>query len=97
MNVCKNLKKLTKVVHQINIKVHPQNIPKDADEATYEMWFVFALVWSFGSALYHDGSSDYKTEFSKWFQTEFHSITNIEFPPFTSVFDLYVDPATQVL
>ena len=61
------------------------------------MWFVFALVWSFGSALYHDGSSDYKTEFSKWFQTEFHSITNIEFPAFTSVFDLYVDPATQVL
>ena len=70
----------------------PKNIGKEPTEANYEMWFVFALVWSFGSALFHDGSTDYKSEFSKWFTTEFK---NLEYPAFTSVFDVFVDPSTQ--
>ena len=70
----------------------PKNIGKEPTEVTYELWFVFALVWSFGSALYHDGSTDYKAEFSKWFTQEFK---DLQIPPFTSVFDVYVDPSTQ--
>ena len=70
----------------------PKNIGKDPSDTTYESWFVFSLVWSFGSALYHDGSTDYKSEFSKWFTAEFK---NLEIPPFTSVFDVFVDPNTQ--
>ena len=70
----------------------PKNIGKEPTEAIYELWFVFALVWSFGSALFHDGSTDYKAEFSKWFTQEFK---DLQIPPFTSVFDVYVDPSTQ--
>ena len=70
-----------------------KNIPaKVASETVYETWFVFALVWSFGSALFHDGATDYKAEFSKWFTNEFK---NMEFPQFATVFDVFVDPATQ--
>ena len=69
----------------------PKNIGKEPTETIYETWFVFALVWSFGSALFHDGSTDYKSEFSKWFTMEFK---NLEYPPFTSVFDVFVDPFT---
>ena len=58
----------------------------------YETWFVFALVWAFGSALYHDGANDYKAEFSKWLTTEFKSLN---FPPGLTVFDVFVDPHTQ--
>ena len=70
----------------------PKNIGKEPTETIYETWFVFALVWSFGSALFHDGSTDYKSEFSKWFTMEFK---NLEYPPFTSVFDVFVDPSNQ--
>ena len=67
------------------------NIGKEPSEQTYEIWFVFALVWSFGSALFHDGATDHKSEFSKWFINDFKSV---EFPT-DSVFDVFVDPATQ--
>ena len=73
--------------------INSKNIPaKVASESVYETWFVFALVWSFGSALFHDGATDYKAEFSKWFTNEFK---NMEFPQFATVFDVFVDPATQ--
>ena len=67
------------------------NIGKEPSDQTYEVWFVFALVWSFGSALFHDGATDHKSEFSKWFITDFKSISF----PTESVFDVFVDPATQ--
>ena len=67
------------------------NIGKEPSEQTYEIWFVFALVWSFGSALFHDGATDHKSEFSKWFINDFKSV---EFPT-DSVFDVFVDPTTQ--
>ena len=72
--------------------VTPKNVPKGSSESVYETWFVFALVWSFGSALFHDGSTDYKSEFSKWFLQEFK---NLEFPMGCTVFDVFVDPANH--
>ena len=69
----------------------PQNVPLGSPESLYETWFVFALVWAFGSALFHDGSTDYRAEFSKWFCNDFKSL---EFPPNAGVFDVFVDPAT---
>ena len=67
------------------------NLPKEPSDLDYETWFVFALVWSFGSALFHDGATDHKAEFSKWFINDFNTI---EFPT-ESVFDVFVDPKTQ--
>ena len=52
------------------------------------MYFVFAVVWAYGSALFHDGTIDHRAEFSKWFQSEFKSVT---YPPNGTVFDFYVD------
>ena len=58
----------------------------------YETYFVFALVWAYGSALFHDGATDYRAEFSKWFMNEFKSV---KFPPGLSVFDVWVDPMSS--
>ena len=67
----------------------PSNFPSDAQKELYETYFVFAIIWSYGSALYHDGQLDYRMEFSKWFMNEFKSI---KFPPGANVFDVWVDP-----
>ena len=31
----------------------------------YESYFVFALVWAYGSCLFNDGQTDYRAEF-RW-------------------------------
>ena len=67
----------------------PSNFPSDAQKELYETYFVFAIIWSYGSALYHDGQLDYRMEFSKWFMNEFKSI---KFPTGANVFDVWVDP-----
>ena len=58
----------------------------------YELYFVFACVWAFGSSLYHDGTVDHRAEFSKWFSSEFKNVT---FPANGNVFDFFVDNAVQ--
>ena len=71
----------------------PQNIPSnDPPKDLYELYFVFACVWAFGSPLYHDGTVDHRNEFSKWFTSEFK---NVNFPENLTVFDVYVSTATQ--
>lgn len=32
----------------------PSNLPRDGPKEWYEVYFVFACVWAFGSALYQD-------------------------------------------
>ncbi len=53
---------------------------------------MFACVWAYGSALYFDGTLDYRAEFSKWWLNEFKAV---KFPPNGTVFDFYVDPQQQ--
>ena len=73
----------------------PQNIPSnDPPKELYELYFVFACIWAFGSSLYHDGTVDHRAEFSKWFSSEFKNVT---FPPNGTVFDFYVDNHQQVI
>ena len=67
----------------------PANIPNDAPKELYELYFVFVAVWSYGSALFHDGANDFRAEFSKWFTHEFKSV---KFGLGASVFDVWVDP-----
>ena len=52
---------------------------------------VFACIWAYGSALFHDGQTDYRAEFSKYFVATFQFI---KFPANASVFDVWVDPNT---
>ena len=67
----------------------PSNFPADAPKELYETYFVFACIWSYGSALFHDGQSDHRMEFSKWFMNEFKVP---KFPVGANVFDVWVDP-----
>ena len=68
--------------------VVPQNIPSDATKELYELYFVFALVWAYGSAIALEANIDHRTEFSKWFMTEFKTV---EWPAEGTVFDFCVD------
>ena len=70
----------------------PSNIPPDSPKELYESYFVFALVWAYGSSLFNDGQTDYRAEFNKWFLNEFKGL---KFPTGMSVFDVWVDPFTN--
>ncbi|GAB1597647.1 dynein beta chain, ciliary isoform X1, partial [Argonauta hians] len=70
----------------------PENVPPDSSKEAYECYFVFACVWAFGSAMFHDQLVDYRNDFSKWWTTEFKSI---KFPAHGTVFDYYLDSETK--
>ena len=72
--------------------ITPNNVPSDSTRELYEIFFVFALIWSYGSALYFDGQTDNKLEFSKFFQQTFPAF---KFPPGVSVFDVWIDPLSN--
>ncbi|CAF0714705.1 unnamed protein product [Brachionus calyciflorus] len=90
-------KKITPIVE--NAHVHmlcnlleclmtPHNTPSDCPKELYELYFVFACVWAFGSALFQDQITDHRVEFSKWWVTEFKTI---KFPTQGTIFDYYID------
>jgi len=70
----------------------PQNTPPDCNKELYELYFVFAAVWSFGGSMFQDQLVDYRTEFSKWWVTEFKTI---KFPSAGTVFDYHIDDETH--
>lgn len=45
------------------------------DKKIAEMNFVFACVWAFGGCMLVDKVSDYRTQFSKWWTSEWKTIT----------------------
>uniref|UniRef100_A0A8C5WIH4 Dynein axonemal heavy chain 17 n=1 Tax=Leptobrachium leishanense TaxID=445787 RepID=A0A8C5WIH4_9ANUR len=69
-----------------------ENTPPDCPKELYELYFVFAAVWAFGGAMFQDQLVDYRSEFSKWWVTEFKTI---KFPSQGTVFDYYIDPESK--
>ncbi|XP_038180482.1 dynein heavy chain 9, axonemal [Arvicola amphibius] len=69
-----------------------EDIPADCPKEMYELYFVFAAIWAFGSAMVQDQLVDYRAEFSKWWLTEFKTV---KFPSQGTVFDYYIDPETK--
>ena len=74
----KRFKKITNITSITNIQVLcsllgsliiPSIIPPDSPKELYEAYFVFALVWAYGSPLYNDGQTDYRLEFNKEIRT----------------------------
>jgi dynein heavy chain len=63
------------------------------DKKLLEYHFVFACVWAFGGCMLVDKVYDYRTQFSKWWITEWK---NVQFPEKGLVYDYYVDE-TQCL
>lgn len=70
----------------------PQNVPPDCPKEWYEIYFVFSVVWAFGSSLFQDQIVDWRNEFSKWFVNEFKAV---RFPGAGTVFHYYIDEETK--
>jgi dynein heavy chain len=76
----------------IDCLLTPQNLPPDCPKEWWELYFVWATIWSIGSSLFQDQMIDYRVEFSKWFIHEFKSI---KFPPHGTIFDYSIDSQSK--
>eukprot|EP00072_Mus_musculus_P068674 XP_017170437.1 PREDICTED: dynein heavy chain 11, axonemal isoform X3 [Mus musculus] len=70
----------------------PENIPPDSPKETYEVYFAFACVWTFGGTLLRDQLSDYQADFSRWWHKEMKAV---KFPSQGTIFDYYLDHKTK--
>lgn len=70
----------------------PKNVPANCSKDWYEVYFVFAVIWGFGSSLYEDQQTDWRMEFSRFWISEFQSKF---FPENSCIFDYYVDKVTK--
>ncbi|XP_073817376.1 dynein beta chain, ciliary-like [Musca autumnalis] len=70
----------------------PQNVPADCPKDWYEIYFVFCVIWGFGSTLFQDQIIDWRNEFHKWFTNEFKTV---KFPEAGTIFSYYVDHNTK--
>ncbi|XP_006898632.1 PREDICTED: LOW QUALITY PROTEIN: dynein heavy chain 9, axonemal [Elephantulus edwardii] len=78
--------------HLLECLLTKEDIPMDCPKEIYELYFVFAAIWAFGGAMVQDQLVDYRTEFSKWWLTEFKTV---KFPSQGTIFDYYIDPETK--
>ncbi|KAJ3191413.1 hypothetical protein HK101_007802 [Irineochytrium annulatum] len=90
-----NVEEFSLVVALCNILeglLTPANTPKGCDKEWFEIYFVFAAVWAFGGCVFQDQIVDYRTEFSKWWNSEFKTI---KFPAQGTVFDYFVEAESK--
>lgn len=103
LDVHKKFKKITPIpeislvqmtCHLLDCLLTPDNLPKNCPKDWYEIYFVFAAIWGFGSSLFEDQQIDWRIEFSKFWIHEYQSI---QFPDNNNacVFDYYVDKNTK--
>lgn len=60
--------------HLLECFLTPANTPADCPKEWHELYFVFACIWAFGSAMFQDQTIDYRVEFSKWWVNEFKTV-----------------------
>ncbi|XP_019507533.1 PREDICTED: dynein heavy chain 11, axonemal [Hipposideros armiger] len=70
----------------------PENVPSDSPKEVYEVYFVFACIWAFGSTLLQDQLSGCQAEFSRWWHKEMKAV---KFPSQGTIFDYYLDHTTK--
>ncbi|XP_043471037.1 dynein beta chain, ciliary [Leptopilina heterotoma] len=78
--------------HLLNCLLVPELTANDFSKDDYELYFVFAAVWAFGSSMFQDQTVDYRIEFTKWWVNEFKQV---KFPAQGTVFDCYIDQETK--
>lgn len=78
--------------HLLHCLLKPELTTNDFHKEHYELYFVFAAVWAFGSSMFQDQSVDYRVEFTKWWTNEFKQV---KFPSQGTVFDYYIDNETK--
>ncbi|KAJ0173728.1 hypothetical protein K1T71_010877 [Dendrolimus kikuchii] len=98
---CKKYKRITPLTELQQIQLtcyllecflNKSLLPSDCPKEWYETYFVFSIVWGFGSGLFQDQLVDWRNEFSKWFCNEFKQI---KFPSTGNVFSFFIDPETK--
>lgn len=101
MEVSKKFKRITPVsdiavlhmtCHLLDCFLTSTNVPRDCPKEWYELYFVFAIIWGFGSGLFEDQLIDWRKEFSKFWTSEFK---NIKFPLNDSIFNYFIDDETK--
>lgn len=79
--------------HLLDCLYTPVNLPNDCPKEWFEIYFVFAVIWGFGSALFQDQIVDWRNEFNKWWLNEFKTV---KFPSGGgTIFNYYIDPETK--
>ncbi|XP_046432396.1 dynein beta chain, ciliary-like [Neodiprion fabricii] len=69
-----------------------ENVPPDCPKEWYEIYFAFACIWAFGSAMFQDQLIDWRNEFNKWWLNEFKAV---KFPSGGTVFSYFIDTETK--
>lgn len=83
---------LEMLCHLLDSFLTPQNVPTDCPKEWYEIYFVFSIIWAFGSTLFQDQIVDWRNEFSKWWVSEFKTV---KFPSQGTVFNYFIDEETK--
>lgn len=78
---------ICKILEGMLPKETPRGSPPP-DKKLLEYKFVFACIWAFGGCMLVDKVYDYRTQFSKWWVSEWK---NVQFPEKGLVYDYYVD------
>ncbi|XP_015596133.2 dynein beta chain, ciliary [Cephus cinctus] len=78
--------------HLLHCLLKTELTATDFSKDHYELYFVFAAVWAFGSSMFQDQTVDYRIEFTKWWVNEFKQI---KFPAQGTVFDYFIDSETK--
>ncbi|XP_014471080.1 PREDICTED: dynein beta chain, ciliary-like [Dinoponera quadriceps] len=80
--------------HLLDCFLTKENVPPECPKEWYELYFAFACIWAFGSAMFRDQLIDWRNEFSKWWQNEFKTV---KFPAGGNVFNYFIEPETKKL
>lgn len=59
---------ITTLVNILEGVLRPDNLSNKADQALFEMYFVFAAIWAFGGALVEKDGINYRRNFDKWWK-----------------------------
>lgn len=78
--------------HLLECLLIPKNLPIDFSKELHEMYFAFAIIWGFGSTLYHDQLIDWRNEFNRFWHQEFK---NVRFPYDGNIFNYFIDPKSS--
>ncbi|XP_026835009.1 dynein beta chain, ciliary isoform X2 [Drosophila erecta] len=87
-----DIARLQMTCYLLDSMLTPQNVPNDCPKDWYEIYFVFCIVWGFGSSLFQDQIIDWRNEFSKWFLNEYKAV---KFPSSGTIFSFYIDHETK--
>ncbi|KAK9867723.1 hypothetical protein WJX84_004647 [Apatococcus fuscideae] len=79
---------VTTLVNILEGCLRPENLSNKAEQAMFEMTFVFATIWAFGGALCEKDGISYRKNFDKWWKSAW---TTVKLPGKGTVYDYYVN------